>query len=143
MSGFFNSLGLLILRVGFGGMMLVGHGLPKLMAYNELKDKIADPLGYIPAPYALMLLIGAEFTCSALVILGIATRLSAIPLVYALSLAAFVVHKADPLFLGQGVTAAKEPALVYVIAFAALIFTGAGMFSVDGLLFGKRSSPSA
>lgn len=140
MNGFFSSLGLLILRLGFGGMMFFGHGLPKLMAYSDLKDKVADPLGVIPAPYAFILLIGAEFACSALVMLGIATRLSAIPLVYALSLAAFVVHKADPTFLGQGVAAAKEPALVYVVAFAALIFTGAGAFSVDGALFGKKNN---
>jgi putative oxidoreductase len=142
MHGFSSSLGLLILRLGFGGMMLFGHGLPKLMAYTDLKDKIGDPLGYIDQPYAFILLVAAEFGCAALVMLGIATRLAAIPLVYALSLAAFVVHKADPTFLGQGVAAAKEPALLYVIAFATLIFTGAGALSVDGLLFGSRSKSS-
>jgi uncharacterized membrane protein YphA (DoxX/SURF4 family) len=56
-----------------------------------------------------------------------------------MALAAFIVHQADPTFLGPGVTASKEPALVYFIAFLALVFTGAGMFSVDGLLFGKTS----
>ncbi len=140
MSGFFTSLGLLVLRLGFGGMMLFGHGLPKLLAFNDLKDKVGDPLGIIPSPFAFILLLAAEFACSALVMLGIATRLAAIPIVYSMALAAFIVHKADPNFLGQGVTAAKEPALVYAIAFLTLVFTGAGMFSVDGLLFGKKSS---
>jgi putative oxidoreductase len=142
MKEFFTSLGLLVLRFGFGGMMLFGHGLPKLMAFNDLKDKVSDPMGIIPSPYAFILLIGAEFACSALVMLGIATRLAAIPIVYSMALAAFIVHQNDPNFLGPGVTASKEPALVYAIAFLSLVFTGAGMFSVDGMLFGKRRGPT-
>ena len=41
--------------------------------------------------------------------------------------AAFVVHGGDPF-------ATKEPALVYLSAFALLYFTGPGSLSIDALL---------
>jgi uncharacterized membrane protein YphA (DoxX/SURF4 family) len=34
--------------------------------------------------------------------------------------------------------ASKEPALLYLIPFLALTFTGAGRFSIDGLLASRR-----
>lgn len=136
--GSVGSLGLLLLRLGFGGMMAFGHGLGKLMGYEKMKEGFADPMGLIDMPYALMALIGAEFFCAICIMIGLLTRLTAIPLVYAMGVAAFVVHKAGPIFMGPGADGPKEPALVYLIAFAVLILTGPGIFSIDHALFGKR-----
>jgi putative oxidoreductase len=69
----------------------------------------------------------AEFFCSILLILGLFTRLAAIPLVIGMAVAAFVVHGADPF-------AAKELSLLYLFIYVALIFTGPGRHSVDYVL---------
>jgi putative oxidoreductase len=134
--GILNSLGLLILRLGFGGMMAFGHGLPKLLNAAEMQSKIADPLNLIPSPYAFYCLVGAEFFCALLVGVGLLTRFGALAVAYAMGVAAFVAHAKDPIFMtGNG--ASMEPALVYLIAFVAIVFTGPGSFSLDRLLFGR------
>src|SRR5262245_4715396 len=123
-----TSIGLLILRLGVGGF-LVSHGWGKLqMLLAGDFDKFADPIGIGVAP-SLVLVTSAEFLCALLVMVGFATRFAAAPVVFAMGVAAFVVHAADPWTMGQG-PASKEPALLFLIPFLALIFTGAGRFSV-------------
>ena len=137
--GMIGSIGLLILRIGFGGMMLVGHGLGKLKDYEKMKPTFADPMGWLQGEYALMALIGAEFACAALIVVGLLTRFAALPLVYAMGVAAFVVHKAHPVFFTPQEPMSKELALLYMLAFATLIFTGPGKFAIDTALFGRRA----
>lgn len=124
-------IGLLILRVGIGLMMAVGHGLVKLQNYETMSSKFPDLLG-IGAANNLNLAIGAELVCALLVVIGLFTRLASLPLIATMATAAFVVHAKDPLFMAGG--AAKEPALLYLVPFLALLFTGPGRFSVDGLM---------
>lgn len=123
------SIGLLILRVIPAAMMLFAHGIPKLTKFSELSSKFLDFLG-IGSTASLVLAIFAEVVCSLLLIAGAFTRAAAIPLLITMLVAAFVVHGDDPF-------QKKEFALLYAIPFLALIFTGAGRFSVDGLL-GKK-----
>ena len=73
-------LGLLFLRVMIGGFMLSAHGWGKLISYSEKSAQFADPIGLGPAT-SLAAAIFAEVFCSLLIILGIGTRLAAIPLV--------------------------------------------------------------
>ena len=127
---FIPSLGLLLFRIVFGGFMLIGHGWGKLMSYGEMSANFPDPLG-IGNALSLGAAVFAEVVCSALVVLGLATRVAVLPLVFTMAIAAFVVHGGDPLFMGGG--AAKEPALIYLCAFALLYFTGPGRFSIDKL----------
>ncbi len=131
-----NSIGLLVLRISFGGLMLV-HGIPKLQAFSELKDKFPDPLG-MGSQLSLISAIGSEVGCAILLILGLGTRLVAIPLAFTMAVAAFVVHAEDP-------WNKKELAIAFLCAYVALIFTGGGAFSLDRF-FGKRppsDTPSA
>ncbi len=123
-----NNLGLLILRLGVGGYMLT-HGWGKLQRVlaGEL-DKFADPLGLGPE-LSLLSAVGAEFFGALLVMVGLATRLSAGALVFTMGVAAFIVHAADPWTMGDG--ASKEPALLYLIPFLALVLTGPGKLSLD------------
>lgn len=132
---FIPSLGLLLFRIVFGGFMLVGHGWGKLMSFSEKAASFPDPLGIGPE-LSMVSAIFCEVVCSALVVLGLATRFAILPLVFTMVVAAFVVHGGDPLFMGNG--AAKEPALIYLIAFALLFFTGPGCFSVDTVFFHKK-----
>lgn len=138
-----RSIGLLILRLGIGGFMAT-HGWGKLeMVLNNQFDKFADPIG-VGNQLSLVLAMFAEFFCALLVLIGLGTRLAAIPIVITMAVAAFVVHQNDPwtqseavklFFAGQTkFPVSKEAALVFLFPFAALIFTGPGAISLDGLI---------
>jgi putative oxidoreductase len=122
----------LILRVAFGGLMLV-HGIPKLIGFAEMAGQFPDPLG-MGSGLSLVLAIGAEVGCSLLLILGLGTRFAAIPLAITMAVALFVVHAADPWKV-------KELAAVYLCVYVSLVFTGPGQFSLDHLI-AKRTSKS-
>lgn len=120
------SIGLLLFRVTFGLFMLLGHGWGKLMSFSEKAVEFPDPLG-IGNQGSMVAAIFCEVICSALVVLGLATRIVAIPLVFTMVVAAFIVHGSDPF-------STKELALVYMTAIGVLFFTGAGRFSIDGII---------
>lgn len=127
--GLLNDAALLLLRIAFAGMMFAGHGLGKLMSFNEKMDSFADPLG-VGSALSLTLAVGAEVFCALLVLFGVATRLSAIPLMSTMFVAAFLVHMAagDPFF-----TKVEFP-LMYLTAFLAILLMGPGRISVDHLI---------
>ena len=138
-----QSIGLLILRLGLGGYMLT-HGIGKVqMILDGNLDKFSDPLGIGPAA-SLIMLAGAEFMCSVLVILGAGTRFAAVPIAFAMGVAAFTAHGSDPWTMMAGIEnfysgasesfSSKEPALVYLISFLGLAFTGSGKYSVDAVV---------
>ena len=130
--GFMASLGLLVLRLGAGGFML-SHGWGKLqMLIAGNFDQFADPIG-LGKTMSLILIVVAEALCAALVMIGLATRLAAVPTVIAMAVAAFVVHANDPWTMQQE-GGSKEPALLFLTAFLTLFFTGAGRFSLDALI---------
>jgi len=120
---FVADLGLLWLRIMVGGFMLVYHGWPKLNSYSERLHSFADPIG-LGSPVSLSLAIFAEVFCSLAIILGLATRLVAIPLAFTMAVAIFVVHADDP-------WQKKEFAFMYFIPFVAIFLMGPGRFSLD------------
>jgi len=120
-----TSFGLILLRVAAGGMMLYAHGWGKLTGFSEMSGKFLDPLGIGSMP-SLALAVFAEVFCAALVMIGLGTRVAAIPLLVTMIVAAFLVHGAEPF-------AKKELALLYGTAVLALVFTGAGKFSADSI----------
>ncbi len=126
----FNSLGLLILRAGFGTTMAVRHGLPKLMDFSNQMQGFPDPLG-VGSTLSLTLTVSAEFFCAIAVVIGIFTRFMAFPLMVAMGVAVFLVHKGDPF-------AKKEMAFLYCLAFSTIFATGAGAYSADNLFRGVR-----
>lgn len=140
------SIGLLILRVGSGGMLLAGHGWPKLSNFNAILEKgFADPLG-IGEPATLALAIFAELFCAAALVLGLGTRLAAAVLIVNMGVAAFVFHAADPLFVDPQAAnplQAKEFALLYLIQFVTLALAGGGAFSLDSILWRRGRKKKA
>jgi putative oxidoreductase len=120
------SIGLLILRVFMGSMMLVDHGWGKLINFGEKASVFPDPLG-VGSMTSLSLTVFAEVFCTIAIILGLATRLVAIPLIITMFVAAFIFHADDP-------WQKKEFALLYLVPFLTLVFTGAGRFSLDAVI---------
>jgi putative oxidoreductase len=117
------SVGLLLLRIGFGGVLLAGHGWGKLTGFGKMAPLFPDPLG-LGSNVSLALAVFAEVFCAAAVILGFFTRLAVIPIAVTMLVAFGIVHAADPF-------ANKELALLYLIPMVTLLFTGAGRFSAD------------
>ncbi len=111
-------------------------------------EQFGDPIGLGPTP-SLALVTLSEFVCAVLIVAGLATRLAAIPPVVSMSVAAFVVHAANPWTMETAARAffsgaskswlSKEPALLYLIPVLALLFTGGGRFSLDALIASRRS----
>jgi uncharacterized membrane protein YphA (DoxX/SURF4 family) len=86
---------------------------------------------------SLMAAIAAEVFASALIALGLMTRLAAFVLGFAMCVAAFQFHGASDWFLPA--PGAKEPALTYLLFCFVLIVTGAGQWSLDaGFAHDKR-----
>ena len=128
------SLGIFVLRFGTGLLMLLGHGIPKIQNFGAAKDGFPTPSFYplstMSNPVSLMATIGVEVGCSALLILGLATRPAAFLFAFTMIVAAFDVHSSGPWFMGQG-DGPKEPGLLYLIPAVAIILAGAGKYSFD------------
>ena len=122
--GAFN-VGTLALRLTFGIIILWHHGVAKLKAFDTMQYTFFDPF-HIGHRWALILAIFAEVVCGALVIVGFATRIALVPLVILLAVALLLYHK------GQGLIN-TELAWLYLAAFLALLFTGPGRISIDGM----------
>ena len=124
--GKYGHLALLIFRVVVACLLLT-HGFPKLqklLSGDEIQ--FLDPYG-LGVTTSFVLVIFAEFICSILVILGLATRLATIPIIIAMATAVIVAHANDPF----GV---KEKPLLFLVCFAFLLIIGAGKYSVDNSL---------
>jgi putative oxidoreductase len=123
-----NDLGILVLRVT-AGILMITHGIPKMLNYGVLKDIFPDPFG-IGSPASLGLVVFAEIVCSVLLALGLFTRFSLIPLIVTMLTAVFIVHFGDPF-------SKMELGLFYLLVYAALFLTGPGRYSLDMVLFRK------
>lgn len=128
-AGAFN-FATLLLRLAFGGTMMINHGLGKLKAVEgtiaSFNEHGGAPLG-LPTPVAVYLLIFAEFFCSIFIILGLFTRLACIPLIIAMGVAFFVTHNHVIDDMGYG-------SFSYLIVFVVLLLTGPGKASIDALI---------
>ena len=117
-----NNIGLLIIRIAAGGLMFT-HGYDKFTGYNTMAGVFPDPIG-LGSELSLQLAIFSEMFCAILLILGVLTRASLVPLIITMIVAAFVVHGADPL-------KKKELALLYLGCYGGLFLTGPGEFTLQ------------
>jgi len=119
------NIAMLILRIGFAGLM-IPHGYDKLVHFEAYSEKFISLLGMGRA-FSLGLDIFAEFFCSMFVLLGLFTRLATIPLIIAMTVAATIAHKGD--IFGKG-----EHSVMYAIGFLVILLLGPGKISVDGVM---------
>lgn len=120
------SFAMLLLRLGAGSLLLMQHGLDKLMHFSSKAAHFSDPFGIGSTPSLAMVLF-AEVFCATFVILGLFTRLACVPLVIAMSVALFYAHNSD--FFGKG-----EMAGLYLVCFITILFNGPGKVSLDNFI---------
>ena len=118
-------IALLIARVAIGTLMLT-HGLPKIALLEAEPVVFMDFMG-LGAKMSLLLAIFAEVVCSVLIILGLGTRVAAIPLIITMMVAVFIVHSSDPF-------STQEMGLLYLFGYLLLLIMGSGKYSMDSFI---------
>ncbi len=125
------SIALLLLRVAAGILMLT-HGTGKFTKlFGDDPIKFADPIG-VGVTASLALTVFSEVICSILLILGLATRLIALPLLFTMLVAVFIVH-------GDDGFKKQELPLLYAAVYAAIALSGAGKYSLDYVIYRRFS----
>lgn len=123
---------LLILRVVVGFFMLT-HGWGKMETlFSGQTIQFADPIG-VGATASLALTVFAEVLCSILLILGLATRIAAIPLLITMLVAAFIIHANDGF-------SKQEFALLYAIIYFTIAMLGSGKYALDYLIIKNKNN---
>ncbi len=118
---------LFVLRVWFGLLLFVKHGLDKAMHFNTISAHFADPF-HIGPRASLILVLLAEVVCSLLVALGLWTRIAAAIVVINLTVAFAFAHHFQLFGQRNG-----ELAFAFLGAFLTLCISGPGRWSLDAL----------
>ena len=100
------------------------HGIPKINGLFASPVKFVDPFGIGDTATLILTLIG-EVVAPIFIMVGYKTKLAAIPSAITMAVAAFVIHAKDDL-------GTKEHALLYLLAFLAIMLAGPGKYSIDG-----------
>ncbi|PWH81269.1 DoxX family protein [Brumimicrobium oceani] len=120
------NIGLLVMRVVIGAFMLT-HGWGKMLnLFSGEPIQFPDPMG-IGATASLAMAVFSEVLCSILLIVGLGTRLAAIPLLLTMLVAGFIFHINDGF-------AKQELALLYGMVYLVITVMGAGKYSIDQLI---------
>jgi putative oxidoreductase len=119
------STAMLVLRLGLGILMMM-HGYKKLIDFSGTSQNMPSLFG-MSTTISAVLVIFAEFFCSLFLVLGLFTRLAAIPLIVSCCIALFKVHKGDIFDSGEKVT-------LFLVGFLVLLLLGPGRASVDSMI---------
>lgn len=121
-----------VMRMVVAYLMVVFHGWGKFMRVVNGNLKFADPVG-LGEELSLVLVMFAEFICSILVGLGFLTRLAVIPLITTMLVALLVQHGDEPISANWNIVG-------YLSVYFALLYAGAGRYSVDYRLWPAKES---
>lgn len=119
----FNA-GMLIMRVMLG-LILMSHGYAKLIKFGSLRHRFMNFL-HLGSTLSLSLIIFAELFCGFLILLGMFTRLAAIPVVIGMGVVFFVASNYD--IFGAG-----ERGAMYMAVSVMILLCGPGKISVDAM----------
>ena len=118
----FQDSSLALLRIVFS-LLIMTHGWSKFERILEGNLSFGDPIR-LGSTLSLYLVTFAELVAPIFIIIGFKTRIMALITSFAMAVAAFIVHGADPL-------AKKEMALLYLVGFLCVALMGAGRYSID------------
>jgi uncharacterized membrane protein YphA (DoxX/SURF4 family) len=142
---YLQDLLLLVVRLYWGSNLVVS-GWNKFADF-EGKVQVFENLGIVWPKASVILSGAAELGCGALLVVGLAARIVAVPLVINM-LVAFAVASGDKMRAlfshpNEFVTA---PEFLYLFACLLVLIFGAGLISIDGLLgifLGRQSAPES
>lgn len=127
-----NNLGLFLFRVSVSVIMILGHGLGKLLNPEQFIANIIKM--DLPMPNLLgYLAISAETLFPLLIVFGLFTRISALIAGINMLVAAFVVH----LTIFGDSFSKLELAVLYMICFFFIALAGPGNWTVQKLFRGE------
>lgn len=118
------NISMLLLRLALG-ILMMAHGYDKLIHINEYKTEFLNFLG-IGSTTSLLLVIFAEFFCALFILIGLFTRIVAIPLIIAMGVVVFQVNHLD--FFDKA-----ELGSLYMVGYLVILLCGPGKVSVDGI----------
>jgi putative oxidoreductase len=110
--------------------VFIPSGWGKLHDLQKVTDFFTE-LG-IPWPHANAVVVGlSELGCGALLLVGLASRLAALPLIVSMTIAILTAKRAD---IGGPVDLFAVDELIYGVLAIAIVVLGAGAVSADGLV---------
>ena len=92
-----TDLGLLFLRVSASVLLLVVHGLPKILHYTAEAAAIEDPF-HLGRTLSIVFAIFAEVVCPIFMIVGLYPRLAALPVMSVTLVALVFLHPDSPVY---------------------------------------------
>jgi len=110
--------------------LMLLHGWSKFTNFSEDSLEWPDPL-HVGSTVSCALTVFAELFCTLFVVIGLFSRLALIPLIVLMIVIVFVIHSGDPL-------PDREHALMYLLSYLALLFTGPGKYSLERFFSKKR-----
>ena len=125
-----SDFGLLVLRVVLGATLFLRHGLEKITHYSQMSSHFPNPI-HIGSHASLIYALISDGICSLLVLLGLGTRVAAFFICVNLGVALYFVHHMA-LMSQHG-----EQIVTFLAGFLALVFTGAGSYSLDWKFWGR------
>jgi len=125
-----GDLGLLLFRVFVGLALAFGHGIGKLPPSERFLAGVVE-MGFPAAPLFAWAAGLSEFVGGLLIAAGLLTRPAAFFAAITMCVAAFIRQAGDPF-------SEIEKALLFLAAMVLLMLVGAGRYSVDAWLRGRR-----
>jgi len=122
--GRYSDIGLLLMR--FCGAFMILHGWEKFTNFSEGSADWPDPF-HVGTKASYALTVFAELFCAIMVMLGLFTRATLIPLIILMLVIVFIIHSDDTF-------ADREHVIMYLLVYLSLFFTGPGKYSIDRLI---------
>lgn len=126
----FNNTALLLFRIMLCYEMIRVHGLKK-MGRNGETEAVPNPLG-LPLKMNQLIANFSDIVAPVFVALGLATRVTILPILAVTLTGYFVVHRKDILSI-------RDVPYMYSLSYLYIFLIGAGRFSVDYYLYGLLS----
>lgn len=131
--------GILIIRIIIG-ILMAFYGYEKLVHFQEMaaSDFWANNVSFLgqKGAFPLALTVFAEFFCSLLLITGLFTRLSLLPLLFCMAYIFLVIFHFSIISSGDNGMEINTT-FFYFIIYLGLFFTGPGKYSLDYMLLKK------
>ena len=121
-----NNIALLLVRVVFAIELMLVHGLKKIDVNGRDAEVIPNPIGF-PDWFNQAFATAAMLVFPFFILIGLFTRLAALPALAITLTGYFVVHAHDAL-------AEKDGPFTYSIILFLIVVLGAGKYSIDNYL---------